>query len=369
MKKILIILCFIGVIGIFESKAQITTEHWYLPTMSLEQAHQLKGYDEVIVDPEVIFNNRASLDALRLDNKNVKIYCYFNVVEWFNPMFDDKPWSKNIVAFLNKHEEWFLHGGNGERISFWPGMQTMNCAINCPGANVYSTEADEKINYINFISERFIDDILKTYHFDGVVTDNLWPKIDWIGYYGVNQSGLDYGIAKDDSRRSEILNEAWRAGMSYCLNQIKKFDPSLIIIGNPGNMSYPQCSGKMFENFPEIYLNEADTIFEAWYENISNASMWPLDKNIPAGHCIFNARKNNYFFTLCSSMLLNGVSFSYLQNTKYEEKYKLNLGSALGPSKISNGIYTRSYEKGIVMVDPYAKKSWVVYQDGRTRKE
>lgn len=363
MKTFLILLGLIGLLSI-GAAAQKTAVHWYLPTMSFEQAQQLNGFDLVIVDPEVIFNNQGSLDALRASNPNVKIFCYFNVVEWFNPMFDDKPWSKNIFAFLNEKEEWFLHGQDGQRISFWKGMQTMNCLVDCPAAKVYSKNPDEEINYINFISERFVDDILKTYHFDGVLMDNLWDKVDWIGNYG-NNNGLDYGLINSldtEQEKKELLNIYWNMGLNYCLNKIKNFDQSLTIIGNPGNLSYaPQCSGKMFENFPEIYLNEADTIFEAWYENISNASVFSNGPNI------FNARKENYFFTLCSSMLLDNVYFSYLQNTKYEDKYQLNLGKALASAKINNGIYCRAYEKGILMVDPYQKKSWISYKDGRTR--
>ncbi|MCX6795016.1 MAG: putative glycoside hydrolase [Candidatus Falkowbacteria bacterium] len=366
MKKVILICLLLGVAYVYDAQAQKTAVHWYLPTMSLEEASRLKGYDLIMVDPEIIFNNRASLDALRADNPRLKIYCYFNVAEWFFPMWEDKPWSKNIVAFLDKKEEWFLHGKDGKRLNFWTDertgkrMLTMNCRIDCPRLPVYSI--NEKMSYIEFITDRFIQDILKTYPFNGVLRDNLWYRITWLGKYGTNKSGWDYGPIRDNDSLS--VNLLWKQGTDYSLNEIKKFGGSdFIIIGNPGHLSYPQCSGKMFENFPEVYLNRKDTIYEAWFENMNNASAFS------AGPCIFNARKDNYFFTLCSSMLLNNVYFSYLQNTKYESKYRLDLGKPLAPALASNGIHSRAYENGTVFVNPFLKKAWVVYKDGHTRNE
>lgn len=368
MKKVLLIIfsLLLGATCAYDAQAQKTAVHWYLPTMSLKEAGSLKGYDLVIVDPEIIFNNRVSLDALRADNPNIKIFCYFNAEEWFFPMWDDKPWSKNIAAFLDKKEEWFLHGKDGQRLNFWTDertgkkMQTMNCRIDCPKLPVYS--ADKKISYIEFITDRFIQDILKTYPFNGVLRDNLWYRITWLGKYGNNKSGFDYGSVPNND--STTLNLLWKQGMDYCLNEIKKFGGlDFIVIGNPGHLSYPQCSGKMFENFPEIYLNKADTLYSAWYESLNNAATFA------PGPCIFNARKENYFFTLCSSMLLDNVYFSYLQNQKYDSKYQLALGKPLAPAQASNGIHSRAYENGTVFVNPFSKKAWVVYKDGHTRNE
>lgn len=367
MKKVLLIfVLLLGVAYAYDAKAQKTAVHWYLPMMSLEEASRLKGYDLIMVDPEIIFNNRASLDALRADNPNVKIYCYFNVVEWFFPMWSDKPWSKNIISFLDKKEEWFLHGKDGKRLNFWTDEKTgkkmlsMNCRIDCPKLPVYST--DKKISYIEFITDRFIQDILRTYPFDGVLMDNLWYRITWLGKYGTNKSGFDYGSVSNND--STTLNFLWKQGMDYCLNTLKNFGgQNFTLVGNPGHLSYPQCSGKMFENFPEIYLNKADTLYSAWYENLNNAAAFSV------GPCIFNARVDNYLFTLCSSMLLNNVYFSYLQNQKYDSKYQLALGKPLAPAQADNGLHSRVYENGSVFVDPTLKKAWVVYNDGRLRDE
>ena len=365
MRTAIILFLLSGVLAC-SSYAQKTAVHWYLPTMSLEEAGGLKGYDLVMIDPEAVFNSRESLDALRAANPQIKIYCYFNVVEWFNPMWDDKPWSRNIMNFMNRREAWFLHGKDGQRLSFWEDertgrkMQTLNCRIDCPKSTVY--DGGRPLSYLEFITERFIEDILKTYHFDGVLMDNLWNKIHWLGKYGANKNGFDYGSALADND-SIGVNLLWKQGMDYCLNELAKFGGPGFLVGNPGHLSYPQCAGKMFENFPEIYLNEADTVYQAWFENLNNAATFP------AGPCIFNARKDNYFFTLASAMLLDHVYFSYLQNTRYEDKYRLNLGQALAPAQINGGVASRAYEQGTVCVDPLFKKAWIIYNDGRERKE
>ena len=360
MKKIMIILSFIGIIHAYSSNAQRTAVHWYLPKMSIEEAAQMKGYDLVIVDPENIFNNRASLDKLRADNPEIMIYCYFNIVEWFNPMFSDKPWSKKMISFLDKKEQWFLHGQDGKRLSFWPGTQAMDCSAACPKIPVYSIK--DSLTYGQFAMGRFIKDILGQYQFDGVLMDNLWPKIHWLGDYGDNKHGIDYGNLEVND--SVMLDAYWQFGMINCLDILKKYgSEKFTIIGNPGNLDYPrQCSGKMFENFPDIYQNEADKVFEAWYENISNASGFN-------GPSIFNARRDNYFFTICSAMLLDNIYFSYIQNTGYDSRYQLNLGAPTSSAQSADGVYNRNYQNGAVFVDPQAKKAWIIYNDGTERRE
>jgi len=363
----LILSLLIGVACAYNSQAQKTAVHWYLPTMSLEAANSLKGYDLVIIDPEIIFNNPESLDALRADNPDIKIYCYFNAIEWFNPMFSDKPWSKNIIAFLDKHEEWFLHGKDGFRLTFWIDeksgrkTETMNCRSDCPRLAIY--EADKKISYIEFITDRFINDILKTYRFDGVLMDNLWLDIHWLGKHGINKSGMDYGALADND--STALNDLWQKGMHYSLSEIKKFGGGdFAIIGNPGHLGYPECSGKMLEDFPEKHLNKTDTLYQGWYENFETVITFS------PGLSIFNARADNYFFTLCSSMLRDNIYFSYSKNTKYENKYQLGLGKPLKPLEAcADGIHFRNYENGTIFVDPLLQEAWIVYNDGRVRAE
>ena len=350
----LILLLFSGFTGF----TQKTAVHWYRPTISLNQAEAMANYDLLIVDPECIFNSRESLSWLKLNNPRLKILCYFNPPEWFDPMFSDKPWSIKMVNVLQEQSSWWLRDTAQNRISFWQGMYTMNCTFDCPK---YLIEGQEQ-GYIEFITQRFIQDVLKQYPFDGVLIDNLWDQINWLGRHGFNQGGID---RDGDQQRDDsvTLNTAWKRGLSYCLKEIRTFGgKNFIIIGNPANLSYAQCDGKMFENFPDIYTKEDDKKYEGWYYNLNYASSM-------SGPCIFNARPDNYFFTLCSSILVDNAYFSDQQNKAYEDKYRLLLGPPLSKAKVFDSGYTRQFENGEVFVNPGGKNAWIIYQDGKRRNQ
>ena len=78
---------------------------------------------------------------------------------------------------------------------------------------------------------------------------------------------------------------------------------------------------------------------------------------------LFNARtgeENNWFFTLCSSMLLDNTWFSFGQNTPYETKYDLKMGQPKGAFfQNSDGTFSRLFEKGKVTVDYQAERAWI----------
>jgi len=349
-KTLLILLLFGGLLGF----SQKTAVHWYLPTMSLEEAKTLVNYDLVIIDPECIFNDQASLDWLKQRNPKMKLLCYFNPAEWFDPMFSDKPWGITMVDSLRQHPQWWLRDTLQKRISFWQGMYTMNCTWDCPK---YSGE-----NYIQFISRHFIQDILQQYSFNGVLVDNLWDQVNWLGSHGFNQAGIDRN-GDQESDDSITLNTVWKRGMEYCLKQLRSFEgKNFLIIGNPANLNYATCDGKMFENFPDIYADESDKKYEGWYHNLNYA-------NSMTGPCIFNARPDNYFFTLCSSVLLDNTYFSDRQNTAYDSKYQLLLGKPLGSANRFTSGYKREFENGEVFVDPGNKYAWVIYRNGQRRDQ
>jgi len=232
----------------------------------------------------------------------------------------------------------------------------MNCAFDCLK---YSPDGLSE-SYIEFITRHFIQDVLSQYNFDGVLVDNLWEQVNWLGRHGFNQAGIDRNNDQqpDDSI---TLNTTWKRGMEYCLKKLRDFGgQEFIIIGNPANRSYLQCDGKMLENFPDIYADETDKKYEGWYHNLNYASSM-------TGPCIFNARPDNYFFTLCSSVLLDNIYFSDRQNTAYDSKYQLLLGKPLGSASRFTSGYKREFENGEVFIDPGNKYAWIIYRDGQRR--
>lgn len=357
MKKIVVLLAFLGTFG--PLLAQVTAVLHYLPTLSEAQVASYKGYDFIIPDHEVINNSPEALRQMRRDNPDLMILAYANKIEWHDPMFQDKPWSLKMVAEFKKYPKWFLRGTDGEKLEFWEKTVLMNCRLDCPRYIING----KSYSYIEYFTERYIKDIIGAYQragieLNGILDDELLKSISFIGYYGHNNHGID---SDGDSLNDEPaeLDRQWRLGNAYFLKAIRQaMGHDFMIIGNGGHGYYMQwCNGKQMEYFPEIFLNEHDKLTEAWPENMKNASGMQ--------YAFFNARanaygkKDNWQYSLCSSVLLDNVIFSHGQNTPYDKKYELHLGGALTPFYQENGIFIRKFQKGTVYVDPIAKTARV----------
>jgi len=356
MKKLL---TAIALIWSLTASGQTTAVLHYLPTLSIEQVESYRGYDMIVVDPEVVFTSTDNLRLMRAENPNLKILVYVNPIEWFNPMFPDKPWSLKMVANLKKFPKWFMKGLDRKKLAFWPGTVLMNCRLDCPRYVING----ESYNYIEYFTEHYLKEIIGAYQkadiqLDGILNDELLKSISFIGSYGHNNGIDNNGDGLQDN--GDELNRNWRLGNAYFLKEVRQaMGPDFLIIGNGGHGYYLDwCDGKMFEYFPEIYLNEADTETEAWPENMRHASAMKI--------ALFNARADNYghpdnwMFTICSAMLLDNVIFSHGQNMPYRKDYKLNLGESLNSCKTdSAGNYLRRFQNGTVYVNPTLKKAWI----------
>lgn len=353
MKKLI----FITILLLFSKLllAQVTYLMHYLPTLSQQQASSYRGYDVIIVDHEVIHNSPDGLRQMKRDNPDLKILVYANKIEWHDPMFRDKPWSLNMIKVLERYPDWYMRGTDGQKLEFWPNTTLMNCRADGP-RHVLNGKS---YTYIEFFTEQYIEDVIGEYkrqgiQLDGMLDDELLKSISFIGHYGNNVNGVDSNGDGIDDDPAE-LDRQWRLGNAYFLQAVREeMGEDFLILGNGGHGYYMQwCNGKQFEFFPEVYLNENDKLMEAWPENMRNASGMEI--------ALFNARANaygkkeNWMFTICSSVLLDNTMFSYGQNTPYDKKYDLNLGEALDKWYEENGIYTRRFQNGTVYVDPVNK--------------
>lgn len=341
MKKILILFSFLLIsLGAWTQKTYVMH---YLPGLSQEQAESYQGYDMVIVDHEVINTSVGSLHYLRRLNPKIKILAYVEKMQWHNPMFPDKPWSLDVVAYLENFPKWFLFDPQGKNLTFWPGTVMMNIRLDGWRYNI----AGKTYSYIEWFTERYLEDIIGAYEragikLDGILDDDLFKDISFM------EKGVDSNFDGKKDNYSE-LDRQWRLGNEYFLKKVRqKMGYDFLIIGNGGHGFYMNvCDGKQFEHFPEVYIG-------SWFDNLNNASGMKI--------ALFNARdKNldNWMFTLCSSMLLDNTWFSYGQNTPYEDKYDLKLGHPLGFFYEEPGGFARRFENGIVHVDPYNDRGWV----------
>lgn len=341
MKKLILLVCLTLFLG--QVMAQRTYVMHYLPVLSYEQARSYAGYDCVIVDHEVIHNSTASLRYIRSINPNVKILVYAEKMQWHVPMYTDKPWSLKMVSELSKYPKWFLLSPAGKNLGFWPGMEMMNCRLDCPRYIING----KSYNYIEFFTERYIKDIIKAYtregiKLDGLLDDDLLKDIHWL------KGGVDSNFDGLEDEPTE-LNRQWRLGNSYFLSQVRKaMGQNFLIIGNGGHGYYmDNCNGKQLENFPEMFIGD-------WYANMTNAK--------GMNEVFFNARagaEDNWLFTACSAMLLDNTWFSQGQNTPYDNKYDLKLGEPLEVFSKDQDGFKRRFQNGTVHVDPQTQTAWI----------
>jgi len=357
MKKLIFFVLLSVVCSV--SVAQTTVLLHYLPTFSRQTAENSVGYNNIVVDPDLFFSasGRENLNWLQ-EQKKIKVLAYANPIEMFVPAFPDKPWSINLFNFVKEIPGFWLRYVNGKMVSFWPGTKMLNCAIDLEPVTING----KKMNYIEFFSDVYINNVLKNNPcITGMAGDNMWKGgVFWMRYWQ-NNGLIDLnndGIADD----SISIDKSWSAGLIYFLDQVRQnMGSDFTIINNPATDKFKKHeAGTIMENYPDIFMNEKDTVYEAWYENMALTDSMP-------GPFIFNSRSDNYWFTLCSSMLADNVWFSYSKNTPYDKKWELNLGQALARRIQVREIVFRLYENGTVYVNPRDKTAWVIYTNGDYR--
>jgi hypothetical protein len=364
MRKLIILLLFLpsilfgqlkNTIAGYEYNGPKIAVHWYYPCMTKNQADSITGYDMFIFHNELIYKKSEMIDYLISKNPGAKMLVYVNPVEWFIPSYGDSPWSKKMLQKLTteEYEKWWLLQPNGQPAIFWislaDGRKThmMNMGFNCPLVN------GEK--YYEYIAHSICSDVLSDKRINGILLDNSWNTIYWLGNNKKNL-GLDFdrdGQTDKDSAEMELAWQRGEMGLAKIIRQTK--GPDFIMIGNPEILAYSVVfDGKQYEDWPFRYAG--DTINGGW-----NISMSNIIKT--GSYSIVNAGKNNWFFTLCSALLLDNIYFSDQQNMPYQNKYKIVLGKPLEsrPNDFMDyaKIYSRAYERGTVYVDPVNKESWI----------
>lgn len=336
-------------------KAQKMANLWYLPSITLYQAENLAKYDLLVIDPENLFSSSDKLDEMLIANPDLKIYLYINSIEIFEPMFNDKPWSMKLLAELQTKKSWWVYQPNGEKISFWEGMKTLDMRADCPEIN------GER--YWQWIAQKYIE-LLKDSRISGCLFDNAWGDdsigIEWLATTN-GQGGIDLdGDKKADTNFQEISN-SWTKGTRAFISAIRESQgDNFSIIANPGNLSYREVDGKQFENFPYRY------------HHLKGGDHWNINMMIAKKYkiVIINPDEKDLLLGAISSLMLDNAYLCVGQNQMYHDYYNLELGKTSGKTKeISQDLWSRPFENGIVFINTKTKKAWVEYKDGTKREE
>ncbi len=332
-----------------------TVGFWLYPFLNQNQADGLIGYDILVIHNEIIYAQSPMIDYLFQRNPKLQLIVYFNQSEWFVPPYENCPWAIQMVTDLNQGNRklWWLRQPNDKPVVFWTGFDGRQTCI--MDMRINSVKVNNE-SYCEFAARRFNADILsKDPRIIGMETDNAWPSPMWLGRFGQNK-GLDFNRDKKVDQNDENLSAAWKAGQLRFIQNIRqKKGNKFIIIANPGTLDFASSvDGINLEDFPFEYAG--NMMNGGW-----NISMHNAANGGPSS--ILQARKGNWFFTLCSAMLQDNVCFADIQNAPYRPEYKIPLGKPL-EKPCSNfmrnqTVFTRTYEGGTVFVNPKLKEAWI----------
>ncbi len=326
-----------------------TSAYWTSPTMTADQAAALAQHDIVIVDMENMINNKESLLIMKKLNADIKLLCYSNPMEIWDPMPANRPlqttWANEIKI---KYPQWLLKTGSGVNCIFWSGMLMLNMSEVCPLAN---TEFGA-LRYDQWMARKLVAQVLSDPIWDGHFTDNCTQDVSWVRK-GQEQIDID---GDGDSDIPSYIDRSWEAGMRKFLNNLRaNTRPNFLLFGNKGILNYADIlDGVMFENFPNDYLGS--TINGGWDQCISNAEMMRMGN---VRYVIFQAQMQNFNFALASTLLFDHAYVALGQdNTSFPEILKLNPGKPSGERNYTgNGLWFRDFENISVEVYPPGAKA------------
>jgi hypothetical protein len=316
-----------------------TAAYWLSPTMSKANAKNLALYSIVVADEENLINNPHSLKIIKRRNKDVKLLCYTNPMEIFNPMVPDRPIQSTMAKeILEKYPQWLLKISDGENATFWPGMTILNLSTDCPKINGKT--------YVEYIAEKKLI-ILKNKVWDGSFEDNNGGNISWV------YLGQKFQIDADNDGKNDIpdsLDYKWSIGVQNYLTLIRSgMNDTKLIIGNKGSVEFTDLvDGRWFEWFPNDYLGGKKNF--GWDQCMINAEK-------TGAYTVFHVRPDDFLFGIASSLLVDNVYVAVAQNdAEIHPEFNIQLGKALDKAQYNDTCYFRNYEKGRVEVRPWNRE-------------
>jgi hypothetical protein len=300
----------------------------------------LAKYDLLILPAEVQEYNPAAFTEIRNRNPKIIILAYLPTIS-----YNFSAWHDNLHQLLLSQIKptWWLRDTAQNPISIWPGTQAINIT------------SDWKYVLPTFAAKH----VMSTGNWDGIMYDEF---NDFIG--GTNNGDID--IIKDGiPDNPDVINAAWHNAITTILSYSREIlGPEAMIItnGNHHPDFSPYINGRIFENFPTPW--EGDGSWQSSmtsYLNLCTKAAKPCI-NIINGN---TGNTGNYAdfakmrFALASTLLGDGYfSFDYGTTSHgqttftYEEEH-IKLGTPLAKAIINpNGISTRRYQNGIVLVNP-----------------
>jgi hypothetical protein len=317
------------------SQAAVKTAiYWTSPVMSKEAVSKIAKFDLAIIDIENYDNNYGLLDAIKKLNPKIKLIAYFNSMEVFEPQVENRPWQAILVKEIRQnYPSWLLKTGSGRPAIFYKGMVMLNLSATCPKI--------KGLTYGEWLATQIVNKLKTGKIWDGCFLDNCTPKIAWLS----KQDQLD---ANNDGRPDspDDLDQNWSNGYHRHLLLIREaMGKNFIMIGNKGVTEFMDIlDGRMFENFPNSYLGDAQD--HGWWQCLANAHQ-------TGKYTIIQAKEIDLELAVCSAALLDQAYIAVGQNnTRWYDAFdqQLNNGEDI--------VITKKFRNGVkIEITPRTKKA------------
>lgn len=328
------------------------------------EVEELVKYDILIIDPENQFYSLENLQEIKKINPEIKILAYFSISDIMphESSLDEGTIKKEMLGTIVP-SGWILKDASGNNKQWWDDYYILNVTAEAP---LYNGERWQ--NYLPKIIKQKLGKYPKIW--DGVMFDNLWEGVSWLGETDLNNDGV-----ADDTAWAE---SAWQAGIKKILKQTrKKMGKDFIITGNGGVLYLEKTDGVLLEHFPDrtIYGDWTDALTQ--YALISQDAPYPLINSNNQNSDEIDYQ--NFRYGLASALLYDGYfnydrgDASHDENWWFDE-YSTALGAAVSsayntlntdhPNKIQEGVWRRDFANGLVLVNSTDTKRTVNLETG-----
>lgn len=309
----------------------------------------LAKWDLVVLDMDVGWQFPEKIRQLRRDNPNIKIIAYVSAGEIAKARAVGDPTSPGYALAHRVSEANFMHGTNGQRLSWWPGADLMNAT------NLGPAPAGQR--WFDILPAFVHDVLMPTGLWDGVFLDAAYSDVT--SFYG---NGIDPD-GDGHANTSASVNAAWRAGISILLTNMRTaIGPNKLIMNNSSAAYATQVNGALFENFLQYgWAAPMREYLDATAKNVQ-PTITSFNTNTRNQEASTDYRLMRY--GLASTLLGNGYySFdagdSGHARTWWYDEYDVSLGAPKAAARrltgsgsgITPGVWMREYARGVAIVN------------------
>jgi len=376
----------IAAIGVSEVWAAGIEGHGYPRIMSVNIGrptyYDTPEYQAALSKPHIVIlgfwegwgkskKNMSERDVVRrLKELNPKLLVgqYTILNEWKD--IDDPSNTRPEVSRKLDRENWWLHDGDGKRVRWTDKYRAWDTNI-----TIWSKPDRNGDRYPQWLAEKnYKDFFLPVPDFD------IWYFDNSLSRPPVKEADWD-GDGRDDSRNDSRIAAAYRQGNVAHWEAARRLHPQAIFMGNSDDVSSLEYSGKLQSVFMEAVIGASWSVerlkgWEAVMERYRSAMEHTAKPHIVGFNVhgkIDDYQRMRYGLTSC---LLDDGYFSYTDehvgygSVPWFDEYDVDLGMPIElpvNRPRPDGVYSRKFERGLVLVNPGLFPKSVVIEGGYRR--